>query len=373
MKHCKSSILPLLGISLLASSCNSATKSTAENAACDYFKLGTGVNLSHWLSQSHLRGKDREEQIRKKDFDAIAAMGFEHVRLPIDEEQFYDTDLNRYDDAFVLLKKAIDWTLENDMNIIVDLHITRSHNFNTEEKNTLFKDEAAQEQMVKIWKDLQSFLMSYPNDRVAYELLNEAVAPTHEELNKLEAKLIAAIREKEPNRFIIVGSNHQQSIYTMPYLNVPENDKHLILSFHYYNPFLVTHYGTAWTPLANFRGKISYPGKLLDETELYDDIDSLTRIKFHQWNGVWDINRIEEDIMIAVNKADSLGLQVYCGEFGAYPAYIDKAPRLAWYKDIMEVFRKHKVANAHWCYKGDFPIVNEDLSENELPAILLNR
>ena len=100
--------------------------------------MGTGVNVSHWLSQSERRGEERANQISKKDFDKIAEMGFDHVRLPIDEEQFYDENLNRYEDAFVLLKNAIDWTLENNMNIVIDLHITRAHYFLTESENTLF-------------------------------------------------------------------------------------------------------------------------------------------------------------------------------------------------------------------------------------------
>ena len=208
-----------------------------------YFKLGTGINVSHWLSQSENRGEIRARQITETDFETIAAMGFEHVRLPIDEEQFYDENLNRYDDAFELLEKAIEWTLENNMNIVVDLHITRAHYFLTEHENTLFSDPAAQQHMIDMWKDLQKFLQKYPTNRLAYELLNEAVAPTHEALNDLEARLISAIREQEPERFIIVGSNWQQSVVTMQYLQVPKNDKNLIVSFHYYNPLFITHYG----------------------------------------------------------------------------------------------------------------------------------
>ena len=141
-----------------------------------YFKLGTGINVSHWLSQSENRGEIRARQITETDFETIAAMGFEHVRLPIDEEQFYDENLNRYDDAFELLEKAIEWTLENNMNIVVDLHITRAHYFLTEHENTLFSDPAAQQHMIDMWKDLQKFLQKYPTNRLAYELLNEAVA-----------------------------------------------------------------------------------------------------------------------------------------------------------------------------------------------------
>ena len=174
MKKVKLLLAGILGVLLV--SCGNNKTTQKEQAECQGFKLGTGVNVSHWLSQSDRRGEERAKQITKADFDSIASMGFEHVRLPIDEVQFYDENLNRDDEAFALLKNAIDWTLENNMNIIVDLHITRAHYFLTENENTLFTKTEAQDQMVAIWKDLQKFLKSYPTDRVAYELLNEAVA-----------------------------------------------------------------------------------------------------------------------------------------------------------------------------------------------------
>jgi endoglucanase len=198
-----------LGIALLTASCgggsttsqpaNDAAADTTAKTACANFKLGTGVNVSHWLSQSDNRGEERANQITKKDFDSIAAMGFDHVRLPIDEVQMYDENMNRHEEAFALMKNAIDWTLENNMNIIIDLHIIRSFHFNARPgENTLFQKPGEKEKLIAIWKDLQSFLKDYPNDRLAYELLNEAIAPSHEELNELEARLIASIRETEP-------------------------------------------------------------------------------------------------------------------------------------------------------------------------------
>lgn len=362
----------ILGLFLI--SCGSKTTKTEEQSNEPTFKLGTGVNVSHWLSQSDKRGEARAKQITKEDFDSIAAMGFEHVRLPIDEVQFYDKDLNRDEEAFALLKNAIEWTLENNMNIIVDLHITRSHYFLTADENTLFTETSAQDHMVAIWKDLQKFLKSYPNDRLAYELLNEAVAPTHDALNKLEARLIAAIREEEPNRFIVVGSNWAQSVETMQYLQVPENDKHLIISFHFYNPLFITHFGAPWTIYADTTVAVSYPGNILADTTFFAGKDEKTREEMRSQSGVWNKEKMYEKIKAAIDRGKELGLQVYCGEFGAYPYFINTESRLNWYKDMVAIFKENNIANAHWCYKGDFPVVDIKTKQaNELPAILLQK
>ena len=338
------------------------------------FKLGTGVNVSHWLSQSELRGTERKQLITKKDFDSIAAMGFDHVRLPIDEEQMYDGQMNRNEEAFRLMHNAIKWTLENGMNIIVDLHIIRAHHFNNENEsaNTLFEKPEEQDKMVNIWLDLQKDLMQYPIDRLAYELMNEAVAPTDEDWNQLIAKLIAAIRVQEPERMIVVGSNLWQTVETFHNLRVPENDKNLILSFHFYYPLVVTHYRAPWTAHAPYAGAVQYPGQAID-TALYASLDPALVEELKKSNGVWNKERLAETMKPAINKAKELDLPLYCGEFGAYPVFIDKETRLRWYRDIAAVFRENSINNAHWCYKGDFPVVNEDASANELPAILLGK
>ncbi len=344
----------------------------------DYeFKLGTGINLSHWLSQSPDFKTKRATQISKKDIDSIAAMGFDHIRIPIDEVQFYDEsdELTRDDEAFRLLKQAIDWTLEDGMNVVVDLHIIRSHHFNNENENAnnLFQDSTAQNKFIAIWLDMQKTLKDYPTDHVAYEILNEAVAPTAEAWNLLLNKACKALRVAEPNRYLVIGSNLWQSVHTFDSLRVPENDPNLILSCHYYDPSLVTHYRAPWTDHKDYDGPISYPGFPIADTAIYKKYPAIVSILRMKNDKPWSKEKMIEDFKPAINKAKELGLQLFCGEFGVYPRYIDKELRMKWYNDMVCAFRENNIASCHWCYKGDFPIVNEDGSANELPAILTRK
>jgi endoglucanase len=93
------------------------------------FKIRTGVNISHWLSQSEKRGEERKSYIVKADFDTIASVGFDHVRIPVDEVQLWDSLGNKEEEAFELLHNAINWAIEAQIKVIVDLHIIRSHYF----------------------------------------------------------------------------------------------------------------------------------------------------------------------------------------------------------------------------------------------------
>ncbi len=324
------------------------------------FQIRTGVNLAMWLSQSEKRGIEREQYITEKDIDLIAEMGFDHVRLPVDEVQLWDEDLSPNPEAFELMHRAIRWSLDNDLRVIVDLHIIRSHYFNAE-SNPLWTDPLEQEKLVLMWKQLSDELRQYPLSYVAYELLNEAVAEDHDDWNKLIAKLVKSIRETEPARTIVIGSNLWQGTETFPALKVPQNDPNIILSFHYYRPFGLTHYKAPWTQLYGYEGPVHYPGEVVtkkDQTahseEFFRDI---------QWAiGYWDKERIQEEIGIAIQVSRELGLPLYCGEFSVYHAApVEDA--LRWYRDVTAVFRENNIAFCHWEYKyrDGFPIVNEDL------------
>ena len=115
------------------------------------FKIKRGTNLSHWLSQSWERGEARAKHIQEDDFARLHELGFDHVRIPIDEVQFWDEEGNKLPEAWDLLTNALDLARKYDIRAIVDLHVIRSHNFNAVNmgmKNALFTDEAAQQQLI---------------------------------------------------------------------------------------------------------------------------------------------------------------------------------------------------------------------------------
>ena len=54
------------------------------------FVVQRGTNISHWLSQSRRRGEERKRFFTEEDVTLIARLGYDHVRLPVDEEQLWD-------------------------------------------------------------------------------------------------------------------------------------------------------------------------------------------------------------------------------------------------------------------------------------------
>jgi endoglucanase len=187
------------------------------------FKSKRGTNISHWLSQSRNRGAQRRNWFTKEDVGFLAGLGFDHLRIPIDEEQMWDESGKPEAEAFGLLNQALDWCAEYKLNAIVDLHILRSHHFNEKERPLWTKPEA-QERFFQCWRELSDALRSRSVDTVAYELMNEPVADNPEDWNKLVAQAVAVVRAKEPKRVIVIGSNKWQSADTFDQLKVPEGD-----------------------------------------------------------------------------------------------------------------------------------------------------
>ncbi|MDR1761012.1 MAG: glycoside hydrolase family 5 protein [Bacteroidales bacterium] len=323
------------------------------------FVINKGINISHWLSQVYVKNQ-QATFFTKDDVRVLDSLGFDHIRLPIDEEIFWDETGKPIVESFEILKKAIQWCLEYNMRVVVDLHIIRSFYFNAGnegKENELFTNPKEQKKFYSLWETLSDSLKTYPESMVAYELLNEAVAPNPQDWNNLVAGGVKTIRKREPERVIIIGSNMWQITSTFPDLQVPQNDKNIILSFHTYEPLLFTHYKASWTEFAAFNDSVSYPHIITQE--VFDRNTHFTEGRstefFTDALQAYGPEKFKEMFQPAIIKANELGLQLYCGEFGALPT-TKRADRLQYYKDIISVFTQNNIAYAAWDYKGNFGI-----------------
>jgi endoglucanase len=319
------------------------------------FKIKRGTNISHWLSQSRRRGEERLTFFTREDVEFLAGIGFDHLRIPIDEEQMWNEEGKKNEEAFQLLDNALDWCAEFNLRAIVDLHILRSHHFNAEEK-PLWTEPSAQEHFLELWRDLSAHLKNRPVTQVAYEPMNEPVADDPEDWNNLVAKAVSVIRENELERIIFIGSNRWQQTETFDQLRIPSQDPNIYLSFHFYEPFALTHHQASWTGIKDYKGPVRYPGKTVLEKDLVGLAEDLVRtMRPHTKH--FDRQMIVDLIQEPLALARKTGLPLYCGEWGALPTVPEK-DRLRWYSDMRSVLEEHGIAWTTWDYKGGFGIVD---------------
>ena len=329
--------------------------------AISQVKINRGTNISHWLSQSDKRGEARRASFTREDVDRIADWGFDHIRLPVDEMQMWDDSGAQEAEAFDLMDSALDWAEEAGLNVVVDLHILRGHFFISKLEPELFTDPAQAEKFADLWRQLSARLRGRSNERVAYELLNEAVAADPQDWNRVAGVAFQAIRELEPRRTIVLGSNQWNSAFTFDELSVPD-DANTVLTFHFYHPMLITHHRASWSVEGRmYDGPVQYPGPPIPDGHLAEvrppEAARLVKVDLAKLNRPYDRGAMVADFAQPVAASLRTGRPLYCGEFGV----IDLVPqpaRVAWYRDIISVFDEYGIGWANWDYKGEFGIVD---------------
>jgi endoglucanase len=373
MKKINRILLIVIALTIVMMSCKNSKQE---------FVIKRGTNLSHWLSQD-FGWAPKYTYINENDIKTIDSLGFDHVRIPIDEFEIWDSLGQPIPQAFKSLTSCIGWCEKYGLRVILDLHVLRAHHFNAANEgksNTLWTDSLPQQNFVNLWIKLSDSLHQYSTSLLAYELLNEAVAPSHDDWNKLFNMALTKLREIEPNRVIIIGSNMWQTPDNIQFLKLPENDKNIILSFHTYSPMLFTHYKANWTSFKTFNGKVQYPGQVIstEDGKNYKDTTKAD-VAFVVKEGLetWSKERIASGFKSAIEFAKAKKLQLICGEFGCLPN-AERKDRLQYYSDIIDVFEENGIAWCNWEYKGDFGLYYFDSKnqkslqlDNEFVSVLL--
>lgn len=317
------------------------------------FDIHKGVNIGNWLSQGSLHNPYREMIFTEEDVKLLKENGFDHLRFPVDEMQLFNEDMTLNESTVKLIHKTINCCLENGIKVIFDLHVIRSHNFLAED-SPLFTSDKEQEKLVDMWRAIQGELRQYPVTDVAYEILNEAMAREDEQWTDLLLKVLSMIRETEKDRIVVFGANRQNNVAHVKNIKIPEGDKNIMLSFHFYEPLLITHYQAVWTVLRNlkFNGEMQYPGQLIPDS-VYEQLTDEEKEVVAPYNYSYDKQWIQDTWQEAIDFAKEKGLKLYLGEFGCM-INCGEPVRLAWLKDVVAVARENGIPYSMWEYNSQF-------------------
>lgn len=322
------------------------------------FSLGTGTNISHWLSQNPNDRALRPQILLRDDVQRLADAGFDHLRLPVDEVHLWNEDGSPDQPAWDLLQQAIQWCLTSGLRAIVDLHILRDHHFNQSQTPALFTQPESLTHFCSLWTCLAAQLNHWPADSVAFEILNEPVARNPADWNRVLHAAHSAIRNAAgPQRTILIAPNWYNTCDNIQHLQLPPDDPNLILSFHLYDPMPITHYRCRWWPGGVYQGPVHYPGLPIPH-DAWQALPEEQKQVQQRWHGEWNAQRIREVYQPALRLREETGIPIHCGEFGCH-ANCPDAPRLAWYADVLQNFHNDRIAWSTWDYRGGFGLVDQ--------------
>ena len=320
------------------------------------FEICKGVNLGNWVSESPLRGERRAKVFTMDDIDKLASYGFDHLRLPVDEDHLFNESGRADEETLSLIHETITRCKKNGMRIILDIHSIKSHTFKSSRinENTLWDSEDEQDHFVKIWQLLMDEFEKYSEHLVAYELLNEPTANNDEQWNHVANMLIKIIRSVNKERVIILGSNRWNSVGRIENLDIPSDDPNIILSFHFYEPLLLTHYEASFNKFANLKmpQKLKYPGILFSDS-VYNRLSAKDQELVKPYRRDYNKHYFLKQWKPAIDFAARKGLKLYLGEFGCLPAAGEKT-RLAWLNDVVSLCQEYNIAYSLWEYNNVF-------------------
>jgi hypothetical protein len=285
----------------------------------------------------------------------------DHVRLPIDYPVLEDDARPGVylEEGFAYVDRCLDWCKAAGLQVILDLHRAPGYTFNDLTRVPLFSDEALQQRLIDLWCAIARRYRG-EGEYLTLELLNEIVLPSSEPWNALATRLIAAIREIDPQRVIVVGGNYYNAADQMDQLRLPPDDR-LVYTFHFYEPMIFTHQQAPWVPETFEYGlNVDYPAPAPDLTEFLAQKPQ-HRARLERFlDRRLDRDLLREALQPAFDFARDSGYSIYCGEFGV----IERAPRESnrnWHRDFIDLLREQHVGRACWSYKlMDFGLVDGD-------------
>jgi endoglucanase len=131
-------------------------------------------------------------------------------------------------------------------------------------------------------------------------------------------------------RQIVVGSVGANSIKDLNGLELPEDDRRLVVTVHYYDPFGFTHQGASWAG---------------------PDSKSWLGTK---WTGTKaEQNAVRRDFNVAIAWAVKHRRPIYLGEFGAYER-ADIESRARWTRFVVGEATRCKMGWAYWEFRSGF-------------------
>jgi len=284
--------------------------------------VGRGVNIGDALEAP----KEGEwgVVIVQQYFELIKKAGFNSVRIPIRWEAHASASAPYTIDPsfFVRVDQVIDWALKQDLVVILDFH-----NYPT----LMTNPQGHQERYLTLWKQIAGYYKSYPST-VLFELLNE---PNNlldaAQWNALSSQALNLVRQSNPSRNVIIGGAGLNGYDQLEKLELPKDDRHLIATFHYYNPFEFTHQGADW---------LSGMGQYLGMT--------------------WDASEAEKAVITSqfdqvAAWAKEQDRPVLLGEFGAY-SKADMDSRAHWTSFVAREAENRGFAWAYWEFCSKFGI-----------------
>ena len=282
--------------------------------------LRRGVNV---LGYDGIFKGETDAPFHMSDFRLIRDAGFDHVRVNF----FGFHYLSRPDGgatALANLDRVIAAAATAGLSVVLDEH-----------DNARCQSEPlwCKAALASFWRRIAARYAGR-EPKLVYDLLNEpGGAMSAAQWNDTLAAALHEIRAVDPARKVVVAALNDGAVSSVAGLELPRDDRSLIVSFHYYAPWDFAFQGAPWS-------------------------SKWSRLHDIAWGSAAERAKLAEDFAFVDEWARAQARPVYLGEFGVY----EKAPaasRALWTREVARSAEKFGWSWAYWQFDHDFALFDE--------------
>jgi endoglucanase len=297
--------------------------------------LARGVNLGNALEAPN--EGEWGVVLEERYFQLIKEAGFTAVRIPVrwsahasNKEPF------AIDPTFM---ERVDWAvgqaLQRGLAVVLNIH---------HYEEMMENPAGHRERFLSLWRQIAQHYRDCPAE-LFFELLNEPCGSLTAELwDAILPEAIAAVRASDPYRILIIGPGQWNAVGALESLQLPEEERGIIVTFHYYNPFQFTHQGAEWV-----QGSQAWLGTT--------------------WTGTpQQKNAIELELVRAKLWAEQHNRPLFVGEFGAY-SKADMNSRALWTSFVARQAEKYGMSWCYWEFCAGFGVYDRNANDWHHPLL----
>ena len=263
-------------------------------------------------------------------FDAVKKAGFDWVRIPVhwDPHTSHTPPFAINATWMQTVIETVTWAHASGLVAMVN-----THHENWFDNTTTFDSNLPR--FLAIWSQIAETFKAVPDSQLVFELLNEPSNIKIDQLNAMNAAVLPVVRKTNPTRQVHFGGLAKMGSWWIlqhpDAITIPENDGHLALTVHSYDPYAFAGPG----PKTPSGGHIP----LITTFTATDAAKGVATMKFL---GEWGRNR---------------SMPVVHDEFGCTVMQPNRTARLLYYKTYARAAEAAGVAWAVWDDDGWFQIL----------------
>lgn len=284
----------------------------------------------------------RNDPFEERDFEWLAELGFNFVRLPMDYRMWIETgDWTRFRESTLKqIDQAVELGTRHGIHVCLNFHRAPGYTVaKPPEEKSLWSDAEALQVCNLHWAHFAERYKGIPNRQLSFDLFNEPPKLEPQTYRRVVSSVCEAIRQRDPGRLIICDGRDWGNTAPTELVGLG-----VAASTRGYAPTHVSHYRASWMNGADRWAQPTWP--------------------IEEGGTQWNKEMLQSRQIAPWKRLETQGVGVMVGEFGAY----NKTPHavvLAWMRDYVALWKAAGWGWAMWNFTGSMGIIDSARADVE--------